>query len=591
MRFPSIDLLAARALAVLRRFPWTLVAGVAAATFAIIATTTGADDDFWGGRLALSAALGIPATIAATLFAETRRGSAAARLGLPLAALALLALFAAVWPGVDEKHHAIRYLQLSAAVHLAVAFLPFLGARESVAFWQYNRRLFLGFLKAAVFSGVIFVGVAIALGALDKLFGVDVESESYFRIWIVCAFVVNTWIFLSTVPEDLAALEADTEYPKALKVFAQYILTPLAFTYLVILLAYLVKIVAGTEWPSGWIGWLVTSVAVTGLLGFLLVHPLRTDPEEGWIRTYARWLFIGLVPAAIMLLVAFWKRILPYGITEPRYLGLVLGLWLLGIAILFTVRPATSIRTIPVTLSLLLLLTLYGPISATSVSIGSQAGRLERMRQTAATDREAAVEASAALRFLMEHRADERIATALGVEVPAVNWDSVPQHSDRRDTLATRLMAAAGIPYVPRYLVTGDQEQFFISGTESSALRVAGYDWMRRVNSSPGAEAGPTGADSARTVFDSISGRALVLVGRDTFTFDLARFAASVADSIPVNRSMPSDRLWVEEASGSDRARLRIDGMGGRRMGDSLRIQHWNGTLLYRQAARPAPTP
>ena len=98
--------------------------------------------------------------------------------------------------------------------------------------------------------------------------------------------------------------------------FAQYILTPLAFTYLIILLAYLVKIVAGAEWPSGWVGWLVASVSVTGILGFLLVHPLRGDPAEGWIRSYGRWLFVGLVPAALMLLVAFCKRIVPYGLTE-----------------------------------------------------------------------------------------------------------------------------------------------------------------------------------------------------------------------------------------------------------------------------------
>jgi hypothetical protein len=38
----------------------------------------------------------------------------------------LLALggFHAVWPGIDQKHEVIRYFQLSAVAHLAVAFLP-----------------------------------------------------------------------------------------------------------------------------------------------------------------------------------------------------------------------------------------------------------------------------------------------------------------------------------------------------------------------------------------------------------------------------------------------------------------------------------
>ena len=426
MRFPSLASLAERATQVLRRFPWTLAAGTLAAVAGIVATTKGADD-VWA-RLAFVAALGLPVTIALTLLAEVRGWPGSLRMAVLLGGAAALALFFLAWPGIEARHDAIRYFQLSAALHLGVAFLPFLGAAESLAFWQYNRRLFLGFLRAVVFSGVLFVGIAIALGALDRLFGVDIEGETYFRIWLVVALVVNTWIFLAAVPEDLPALAQDTEYPRALKVFAQYILTPLAFTYLVILLAYLVKIVAGAEWPSGWVGWLVASVSVTGILGFLLVHPLRGDPAEGWIRSYGRWLFVGLVPAALMLLVAFWKRIAPYGLTEPRTLGLVLGLWLLAIALLFTVRSAASIRLIPITLATLLLLTLYGPLSLSRVSVSSQGRRLARLLQAGAAGGANAREASAALRFLLDHRAGGEIAARIGRPLPPIDWDSLPRY-------------------------------------------------------------------------------------------------------------------------------------------------------------------
>jgi hypothetical protein len=400
MRFPSIAILIGHAAAVIRRFPWTLAAGGVAALAGNIAAGAGADD-IWV-RLTLVAALGIPVTLALALLGETRGWAPSRKNAVLSAGVIGLAAFFAVWPGVEITHEAIRYGLLSAAVHLSVAFLPFLGAAESIAFWQYNRRLFLGFLRAVVFSGVIFVGLVIALAALDKLFGVHLVHDVYFRIWLVVSFVVNTWIFLAVVPDDLDALAADTEYPRALKVFSQYILTPLAFTYLVILLAYLIKIVAGAEWPSGWIGWLVASVSVTGLLGFLLVHPLRTDPREGWIRTYTRWLFIGLIPAALMLLVAFWKRIVPYGLTEPRVLGIILGLWLLGIAVLYAVRDSASIRIIPVSLTMLLLVTLYGPVSLTTFSVSSQGRRLGQMLE--AKDSASSREASAAVRFLMPVR-------------------------------------------------------------------------------------------------------------------------------------------------------------------------------------------
>jgi hypothetical protein len=238
MRFPSISFLVEQAWAVLRRFPWTLTAGTVAATAAIVASTSGSDDDWL--RTTFVAALGLPMTVALGLLGEQRGWPNGARAVAQLAGFGALIAFWFAWPGIDKTYEAIHYLQVSAAVHLSVAFLPFLGRGESGAFWQYNRRLFLGFLRAVVFSAVLFAGLAVALGALDKLFGVDVPSEMYFRIWLVIAFVVNTWIFLASVPRDLGALESDTDYPRALKVFAQYILTPLAFTSLVILLAYLV---------------------------------------------------------------------------------------------------------------------------------------------------------------------------------------------------------------------------------------------------------------------------------------------------------------------------------------------------------------
>ena len=43
------------------------------------------------------------------------------------------------------------------AVVARAAFLPWLGTPETNAFWQYNRRLFLGFLRAGVFSAVLFI--------------------------------------------------------------------------------------------------------------------------------------------------------------------------------------------------------------------------------------------------------------------------------------------------------------------------------------------------------------------------------------------------------------------------------------------------
>jgi uncharacterized protein DUF4153 len=577
MRLPSLEALASQVRETLVRFPWTIAAAVLAAATAITATAVQSTESDWA-RASMVAALGLPVTVALTLLAEERGWSRSLSAALNLAAIALLVILYLIWPGPDRKHEMIRYLQLSAGLHLLVAVVPFLGQSETDAFWQYNRRLFLGFLRAVVFSAVLFIGLAIALGALDRLFGVDVPEKLYLRLWLVVVFVVNTWIFLSAVPLGLRQLVNDTTYPRVLKAFSQYILTPLVFIYLVMLLAYLVKIVFGGEWPSGWIGWLVTSVAVAGLLGFLLVHPLRDDPGEGWIRTYSRWLFIGLIPAAIMLLVAFWKRILPYGLTEPRLLGIILGFWLLVIALIYTFRPRSGIRRVPMTLAVVLLLTVYGPLSVTSISIGSQGRRLARLVTTTDAEANRDREASAALRFLLEHGARRQIAAAVPGRMPELNWDSLPDSHSLRDQAARRILAGTGLKYIDRY--TGSEESYVhLSAGDSSAVPITGYDWMLKISAN---NTGPFVVDreSVKVWFDSASNVARVRIGADSLLFDLGRLADSAVGRGDKQNRVPAERLFLDAGTSRRRGALAVDYLHGVRVRDSLRVRGWNGTLF-----------
>jgi hypothetical protein len=578
MRFPSFVTLADRAREVVLRFPWTMAAGVLTAVATIMGTTRSGQHEDWL-RLGAAAGLGLALTVALTLFAEERGWALAKKAALNAAGVALLVLFYFVWPGAEGKHEAVRYFQLSAGLHLLVATLPFLGQPETSAFWQYNRRLFLGFLRAIVFSFVLYIGLVIALVALDKLFGVNVPSQLYARLYLVVVFVINTGIFLASVPRGLRELAGDTSYPRVLKVFAQYILTPLVFIYLVMLLAYLVKIVGGGEWPSGWIGWLVTSVAVAGLLGFLLVHPLRDDAGEAWIRTYTRWLFIGLIPAAIVLLVAFWKRVLPYGLTELRLLGVLLGLWLLAIAVSYTVRQNAGIRRIPVTLGALLLLTLYGPLSVTSLSVSSQGRRLARLVSARDNGKPTDKEASAALRFLLDHGAQRQVAAAIPGELPRVPWDSLAKRQSNRDEIAARILGTVRMKYVSEY-ATEREAYLYLNAKEESVISLTGYQWMLNVSADSRMPL-VAGADTIYPLFDTTSQIFHVRVGTDSLRFDLGRLADTVARAwATAPNNVPPERLRLGVTTSSRKATLSIQSMNGRRTSQSVSVNRWNGRLF-----------
>jgi hypothetical protein len=585
MRFPSIAALTERARVVLLRFPWVMACGAAAAVAAIIAIDR-QNDDFWI-RLCLVAALGIPLTLSLTLLAERQGWTGVKKTGLLATGILALIWFLITWPGPEQKHLLIRYLQLSVAVHLLVSFLPFWRIPERSGFWQFNRRLFEGFLRAVLFSGVLFVGLSIALGALDKLFGVDVPSKTYFRLWLLLAFAVNTWIFLAAVPDDLEMRGEEENYPRALKLFTQYVLTPLVAIYLLILTAYLVKILVTGSWPSGWIGYLVSSVATAGILGFLLVHPLHARESEGWIRTYSRWLFIGLIPAAVMFLLALWKRMDPYGITELRFLGILLGAWLLGIALWYTVRRDSGIRIIPVSLATILLLTAFGPLSTTGISIRSQAGRLRSMlsaRATASLSDGDQREISEALRFLLERNAVTAVRDVFGENAGRID-PLPPDRHDLVDSTASRILAAAGIEYRPRYY-GGVPADYFLVEPESAgaALPIAGYEYVVHLAGADSASISIE-SDTLIVMYDSAAMAVGVRQGEKMLLlFPLSGLADTLLALQPSARAQVP--LTVVQESDSLKGMLSLASLSGEKKNGKVRVTAWRGDLYV--AKHPA---
>ncbi|RZK70803.1 MAG: 23S rRNA (uracil(1939)-C(5))-methyltransferase RlmD, partial [Pedobacter sp.] len=199
-----------------------------------------------------------------------------------------------------------------------------------------------------------------------------IDNDIYVTLFVWIAGIFNTLFFLAGVPHDMEQLDGDLTYPKALKVFTQYVLIPLATVYVVILLAYEVKIALEWSLPKGLVSNLVLGYAVFGILSILLVFPIRNHEENKWLKTYARSFYILLMPLLVLLYLAMMARVLPYGITEQRYFLLVLAGWLTFITAYFLLSRKQNIKVIPISLCIVTLLAIYGPLSALSVSRYSQ---------------------------------------------------------------------------------------------------------------------------------------------------------------------------------------------------------------------------
>jgi hypothetical protein len=501
MRLPSIEQLVRVGRESAGRFPFVLLSAAIAAGAGVLLPDSSIEDTLVG--ILYVSTLGIPLFLALELTAE-RRGTSGRELWI--GRLLVLAILVGVYVGRlswSDPVEWLRYVQLSIAAHLLVAVAPYLRVRERNGFWQYNRSLLLRFLISGVFSVVLYVGLSIALLAIDNLLGVNVEGETYFRLWCVIAFLFNTWFFTAGIPEDLEGLDQRTDYPPALKVLGQYILSPLVTVYLLIITAYLGRILITRVWPSGWIGYLVSSVAVAGILSLLLLYPIEEREENRWVRTYARWFYFGLIPANIMLLLAIWKRIQQYSITEPRYFLVVLSLWLAGISLFYAFSRSRNIKVIPSTLALLAIVTFAGPWSAYAVSKRSQTARLEGLleRNGMLVDGQAQLpageisfedrrEIGAVLRYLAEYHGTGSIAAWFPegrlAAVDTIANGTGPSEPRDADDRAALIAAELGVDYVASW-TPGEGEGFnFFVEQNGPPLRISGYDYVLRDRSSVG---------------------------------------------------------------------------------------------------------
>lgn len=311
-----------------------------------------------------------------------------------------------------------RLFFLVFAFHLLVSFAPFADQGNVNGFWQYNKTLFLRFLTAGFYAAVLFIGIAVAFFAVDELFNVTINSDSYLRLFALVTAGFMTLFFLAGIPKGVTELDQDDSYPKGLKIFTQYVLIPLMSIYLIILLLYEIKIAIAWELPKGLVSTLILGYAVFGTLSLLLIYPIREKEGNGWIKLFSKFFYIMMVPLIVLLILAITKRVGNYGITEPRYILIVLAVWLSGITLYFLLSRKQNIKIIPISLCILTLLSVYGPQSASYVAKHSQLNRLKRL-QKANTD-EAQSEMQEVVRYLVRQHGLESLQSFVKQDLSAV---------------------------------------------------------------------------------------------------------------------------------------------------------------------------
>ena len=365
-----------------KRFPLVLFLAFSATIVSIY--LIGKSNDFHNYYLENyihTAFLGLSIMLSAAILTEHYK-IPGGKIGLRVVVLALLAAYYFYLPA-QELHETywIRFVLFFLASHLFVSFSPFLIKSELFGFWEFNKRLFINLLTSALYSAALFIGLSLAIVAVEQLFGFEFDGKIYPQLWVFMVGVFNTWFFLSKFPKNYSELDENLDYPKGLLLFTQYVLLPLVSIYLLILYAYEAKIIINWELPVGWVSYLVIGFSVAGILALLLVYPLQDKENYPWIRNFTKWFYWAVFPLIVLLFIAIGKRVFDYGITENRYFVLILAFWLLIVAIYLLVNKLRNVKIIPVSLAIVIFLSSFGPWGVFSVSKNSQLGRLNKIFQ------------------------------------------------------------------------------------------------------------------------------------------------------------------------------------------------------------------
>ena len=365
---------------IILRYPMVLTTALIAAISAVVAIEIDhQDNQFLVTKLAFAGCLGISLMFGIKMLSQ--------RIGkgflLEILGAAFLVWFYFYLPNSEKQFTEVNGFVIFALVilsHLFVSFSGFLNKKPELNFWQFNKNLFINIFLTGVFTGVLVLGVVLAILAVEKLFDFNFNDNLYPKTILFLAILGSTFIFLIFNDKGIFQLEKDGSYPQILKFFTQFVLIPLLLIYVTILYFYAGKILIKWELPRGWVSYLILIYSVVGILALLLVHPLKEESAKSWVKVFSKIFYYTLIPLLVLLFVAIFTRILEYGYTEPRYFVLLLAIWLTTVVFYFIFYKKATIKFIPISLFIFGVFALIFPyVNAFSTAKRSQKTELQQI--------------------------------------------------------------------------------------------------------------------------------------------------------------------------------------------------------------------
>ena len=227
--------------------------------------------------------------------------------------------------------------------------------------------------KAAVIASAISAVLLIAIEGLllgfFNLFDIKVSDKPFIYSAIICSCTIFPILFFSGIPSIDECLQETPALNKFQTSANKFLFLPVISLYIILLYAYIAKIIIQWEMPKGMVSYLVSASMLLMLLRVTLTLPERINPKPSFEKTLLKILPAACIPLVILMSVGIMRRISDYGISEDRYYITALNIfYYIIIAILLIDKIKCKSRYITIVFCSMFFILTNGPLSALNVT-------------------------------------------------------------------------------------------------------------------------------------------------------------------------------------------------------------------------------
>ena len=261
------------------------------------------------------------------------------------------------------------WLFIYTTIFLSIFVAPFFKQKNENGFWIFLMKNAKAAVNAIAISVVLILAINWLLFGFFNLFDIKVSDKPYAYSAIIGLCTIFPILFFSSIPSIDECLQETPTLNKFQTSTNKFLFLPVLSLYIILLYAYIAKIIIQWEMPKGMVSYLVSASMLLMLLRVTLTLPERINPKPSFEKKLLKILPAACIPLVILMSVGIMRRISDYGISEDRYYIAAINIfYYIIIAILLIDKIKCKSRIIAIVFCSMFFLLTNGPLSAMNVT-------------------------------------------------------------------------------------------------------------------------------------------------------------------------------------------------------------------------------